>query len=201
MSPRGRSISARHVQDAAIEIGYPVVLKMMSKELIHKTEAGAVTLGIKNTKALHDAIDVMKHCVAEYDAKALTDNFLVEAMSPPPLAELIVNLRSDRQFGASLVLGSGGTLTELVSDVITLLLPVTPTDIAQALQCLRAGQLLNGFRGRGIADINKVSLELYSLSEAFIQNRDQVAEIEINPMFIYPDHVIAVDALVGRILR
>jgi len=115
--------------------------------------------------------------------------------------ELIVNLRSDRQFGASLVLGSGGTLTELVSDVITLLLPVTPTDIAQALQCLRAGQLLNGFRGRGIADINKVSLELYSLSEAFIQNRDQVAEIEINPMFIYPDHVIAVDALVGRILR
>ena len=199
--PRGRSISARHVQDAAIEIGYPVVLKMMSKELIHKTEAGAVTLGIKNTKALHDAIDVMKHCVAEYHAKALTDNFLVEAMSPPPLAELIVNLRSDRQFGASLVLGSGGILTELVSDVITLLLPVTPTDIAQALQSLRAGQLLNGFRGRGIADINKVSLELYSLSEAFIQNRDQVAEIEINPMFIYPDHVIAVDALVGRILR
>eukprot|EP00933_Yihiella_yeosuensis_P005379 TRINITY_DN109892_c0_g1_i1.p1 TRINITY_DN109892_c0_g1~~TRINITY_DN109892_c0_g1_i1.p1 ORF type:complete len:140 (-),score=3.16 TRINITY_DN109892_c0_g1_i1:73-441(-) len=117
-------------------------------------------------------------------------------MSPTPLAEMIVTLRSDPQFGPALVLGSGGVLTELVGDAATLLLPATPDDIAQALNSLRAARLLNGFRGRAPADVDKLADALHHLCEIFIQDRQSVAEIEINPMFIYPDHIVAVDALI-----
>ncbi|MCE8007016.1 acetate--CoA ligase family protein [Aestuariivita sp.] len=194
--PNGRSVTAKEAKNAAQQIGFPVALKMMSPNLAHKTEAGAVALGINDDRALDVALTQMKRTVAEYDAHAVTDSFLVEAMSPTPLAEMIVTLRSDPQFGPALVLGSGGVLTELVGDAVTLLLPATPDDIAQALNSLRAARLLNGFRGRAPADVDKLADALHHLCEIFIQDRQSVAEIEINPMFIYPDHIVAVDALI-----
>ena len=141
-------------------------------------------------------LSAMKRSVSAHDAKAVTDSFLVESMSPVPLAELIVTLRSDPQFGAALVLGSGGVLTELVGDAVTLLLPATPGDIADALLSLRAARLLNGFRGRACADIGKIAVALHHVCGAFLTARATIVEIEINPMFVYPDHIMAVDALI-----
>jgi acyl-CoA synthetase (NDP forming) len=196
--PEGRTVSGADLTKAASAIGYPVALKMMSPLLAHKTEAGAVALNLRDAKAVTTAAAQMTDDVRVHDPKALTDSFLVEAMSPPPLAELIVTLRGDPQFGASLVLGSGGILVELVGDVVTLLLPTTPEDIAQALTGLRAARLLGGFRGRPMADISAIAAQIHTLCCAYQQDRAQIAEIEINPMFVYTDHICAIDALLHR---
>ena len=194
--PAGQTATARDAEAVANKIGYPVVLKMMSPRLAHKSEAGAVTLGIADASALKRALDQMNASVAAHDAHAVSDSFLIEAMSPAPLAEMIVTLRSDPQFGAALVLGSGGVLTELVGDAETLLLPASPDDITHALKSLRVYRLLGGFRGRPRAKLDKLVTALHNLGDAFLQDREKLSEIEINPMFVYADHIVAIDALI-----
>jgi succinyl-CoA synthetase beta subunit len=173
---------------------------MMSSLLAHKTEAGAVALSLGSAEAVRAAATQMSTDVASHSSKAVTDQFLVEAMSLPPLAELIVTLRSDPQFGAALVLGSGGVLVELVGDAVTLLLPATPDEIENAMQSLRVAMLLAGFRGRPKADLSKIAAQIHTLCQAYLQERDTIAEIEINPLFVYPDHACAVDALLHRVV-
>ena len=198
--PKGRTVSGEEVAEAACEIGFPVALKMMSSLLAHKTEAGAVALSLGSAEAVRAAATQMSTDVASHSSKAVTDQFLVEAMSLPPLAELIVTLRSDPQFGAALVLGSGGVLVELVGDAVTLLLPATPDEIENAMQSLRVAMLLAGFRGRPKADLSKIAAQIHTLCQAYLQERDTIAEIEINPLFVYPDHACAVDALLHRVV-
>ncbi|SFE99827.1 Acyl-CoA synthetase (NDP forming) [Sulfitobacter brevis] len=196
--PHGRAVTGQRVCLAAEEVGYPVVLKMMSPQLAHKTDAGAVALNLVGSDALSAAAAQMSVDVKAYSPQAVSDLFLVEEMSPPPLAELVVTLRRDPQFGAALVLGSGGVLVELVGDVVTLLLPASPLDIADALQSLRVAGLLSGFRGRVKADLNKIADQIHRLCCTFIEEADEIAEIEINPLFVYPDRICAVDVLVHQ---
>lgn len=196
--PDGQCVSGDDVVSVAQAIGYPVALKMMSKNLAHKTEAGAVILAIKDDATLVQAVQDMRTSVSAYDAKALTDRFLVEKMSPTPLGELIVGLRRDPQFGAALTLGSGGILVELVGDAQTLLLPCSAQDIKEAITGLKVGRLLNGFRGRKMADLDAISQSLHALCETFLAQSDTLAEVEVNPMFVYKDQVVAVDALVQK---
>ena len=196
--PEGRVASEKDACSVASEVGYPVALKMISPLLAHKTEAGAVVLNLKDSDTLVIATKQMKVDVTAYNPKAVTDKFLVEAMSPAPLAELVVTLRGDRQFGAALVLGSGGTLVELVGDVVTLLLPTSPDNIARAVQTLRVGRLLDGFRGRPKADIQNISSEIHRLCVSYLKDYANVSEIEINPLFVYANKVCAVDALIHK---
>ena len=194
--PKGKIVSAQQLVEAAIAVGYPVALKMISPQLAHKTEAGAVVLNLKDEDSLRLAAAKMKSDVAAFDAMAVSELFLVEAMSPNPLAELIVNFRQDPQFGAALVLGSGGVLVEILADSETLLLPTRPVEIIRALKSLRVGRLLEGFRGRPAADIVKVAAEIYKLSVTYQKNMKTIAEIEINPLFVYPAEVSAIDVLI-----
>ncbi|CUJ82845.1 acetyl coenzyme A synthetase (ADP forming), alpha domain [Ruegeria denitrificans] len=194
--PNGHVCNAAEAAGVAQDIGYPVALKMMSPSLPHKTEAGAVALGIKDAEGLSSAIKAMTATVAAYDRAAVTDRFLIEVMSPKPLAELIVTLRADPQFGPSLVIGSGGVLTELVRDARTVLLPASKDEIERALCSLRVARLLEGYRGSRQADIPRIADALHRLCTEFLKARGEVAEIEINPMFVYPDHIVAVDALI-----
>ena len=193
--PEGRVVAARDVANAADEVGYPVALKMVSSRLAHKTEAGAVALNLKNEDALHKALAGMKVDVTAYNPEIFQDLFLVEAMAPAPLAELIITLRSDPQFGAVLVIGSGGIFVELIADSATLLLPTSQKQIIRALKSLRVSGLLKGFRGRPMVDLNKVANEVHTLCIAYQDNYESLTEIEINPLFVYPDHVCAVDVL------
>ena len=194
--PDGKSVSAQKLGEAAIEVGYPVALKMISPRLAHKTEAGAVVLNLKDEEELKLAAAKMKIDVAAYDADAVSELFLVEAMSPNPLAELIINLRQDPQFGAALVLGSGGVLVELLDDSATLLLPTSLAEIIRALKSLRVGRLLEGFRGRPAVDITKVAEEIHKLCMAYQEQVKTITEIEINPLFVYQGKVSAIDALI-----
>lgn len=193
--PAGLVVTGDVVADAARALGGPVALKMMGPKLLHKTEAGAVALSLSTPEAITAALTRMRHDVETYSPGAATDRFLVEAMSPPPLAELIVSIRHDPQFGPAMTIGSGGILVELIADATTLLLPASERDIRNALDSLRAARLLQGFRGRAPADLDALARSLHALATRVLAEGGKVAELEINPLFVYADHAVAVDVL------
>ena len=199
--PRGKVVSGQKIGAVANELGYPLALKMVSPYLAHKTEAGAVVLNLSDSGSVIRASIKMRADVNSYNPQAVTDQFLLENMSPKPLAELIVTLRRDPQFGVALVLGSGGILVELVGDAVTLLLPISPHEITGALKKLRVAGLLEGFRGRPTADLEKISIQIHRLCTTYLKHQNEIAEIEINPLFVYSNRVCAVDVLVHKFVR
>ncbi len=193
--PKGRRTDAARVVEAACDIGFPVALKMMGPKLAHKTEAGAVALGLATSEALCGALAAMRANVKRYAPDAVTDDFLVEAIAPEPLAELIVGIRADPQFGLAMTLGSGGVLVELLNDAVSILLPAAPQDIDAALTSLRVSALLDGFRGRPRANRRALVNALWQFAEFALGRSGEIAEIEINPLFVYQSEVLAVDVL------
>ena len=196
--PQGRVVGSADAVAVAAEVGYPVALKMISPRIAHKTEAGAVALGLASSSALEAAIEKMRRDVSTHDPEATTDQFLVERMSAPPIAELIVALRRDPQFGCALTLGSGGILVELVGDAQTLLLPCSVADVHASLASLRVSALLSGFRGGPVVDRLAVAERVHALCTAFLENPGEIAEVEINPLFVTRDDLVAVDVLMHR---
>ena len=197
--PVGGLASSKVATSIADKIGYPVVLKMMGPKLLHKTDAGAVTLNIKSQEALEQAITSMQASVQAYDPVATTDLFLIEKMANPPLAELVVGLRQDPQFGWVLTIGSGGILVELIGDAKTLLLPTSVEAIEKALKGLKVAQLLNGFRGANCADFSCLAQTILDLSTWVLKKETQLQEVEVNPLFVYETTSLAVDALIQKL--
>ncbi len=179
----------------AAALGFPVALKMVSAGLPHKTEAGAVRLNISSRAEMIEAVETMVSNVRAYDASALTDRFLIERMISPPVAELLVSIRRDEQFGLAMTLASGGVLVELIADAVTLLLPATRSDIDRALERLRIDRLIRGYRGKPAAHRIALLDTLQRLARFAADNADDIAEIEINPLFVRTDGAIAVDVL------
>ena len=193
--PAGRVTSARDAPDAAANLGFPVALKMVSHRLPHKTEAGAVALGISSRAEAEAAVARIRADVGRHDAGAMSDRFLVERMVEPPVAELLVNVRTDPRFGLAMTLASGGVLTELVADAVTILLPADRVELEEALGRLRVSRLLNGFRGAAPVDRTMIVDALSRLVAHLCREGNDVVEVEINPLFILRDRVCAVDAL------
>jgi acyl-CoA synthetase (NDP forming) len=183
---------------AADAIGYPVALKMIGSRIAHKTEAGALMLGIKNEADLASAYVQVVERVRAHDADALSDRFLVEAMAPTPVAETLINLRHHEQFGQILTIGAGGNLVELFADAATCLLPLAADEITSALRSLRIWPLLRGWRNAAAADIDAIINTVMLLSELLSDPSEGIVEIEINPLFCYPKGVLVVDALVWK---
>ena len=197
--PVGGLASSKVATSIADKIGYPVVLKMMGPKLLHKTDAGAVTLNIKSQEALEQAITSMQASVQAYDPVATTDLFLIEKMANPPLAELVVGLRQDPQFGWVLTIGSGGILVELIGDAKTLLVPTSAEAIEKALKGLKVAQLLNGFRGANGANFTCLAQTILDLSNWVLKQETQLQEVEVNPLFVYETTSLAVDALIQKL--
>ncbi|MDW4551556.1 acetate--CoA ligase family protein [Defluviimonas sp. D31] len=194
--PDGRTVTGDEAATAAVEVGFPVVLKMMGPRLAHKSEAGAVAVGLGDAKSVDRAVADMRAAVARHDPTALTDRFLVEEMAAKPIAELILSVRADPQFGLALTLGSGGVLAELVGDSATLLLPAAAHEIEAALQGLKVAHLLGGYRGVKAADIAALAAQIAAFAEAIAACADELAEVEINPFFVHEAGGVAVDVLI-----
>jgi succinyl-CoA synthetase beta subunit len=193
--PPSAVASAADAPKLAAELGFPVALKMLSSRLPHKSEAGAVRLGLTGPQAVESAVAVMTRKVAGYDTDAVTDRFLVERMIEQPVAELLVNVRRDAQFGLAMTLASGGVLAELIGDAVTLLLPASRSEIGNALGRLKLDRLIDGYRGRPGANRDTLVDALYRLAEYAGAQADDIMEIEINPLFVLADGVCAVDVL------
>ena len=193
--PRNRVGGGADAPLLAQELGFPVALKMVSAHLPHKTEAGAVRLGLESTEAVADAVKRMKADVTAFNANAVTDLFLVEAMVAAPVAELMVSIRRDPQFGLAMTLAAGGVLVELLADATTILLPATRADLARALSRLKISRLLDGYRGKPAASRAALLDALERLAAFAGDAANGVSEIEINPLFVGVSESCAVDVL------
>lgn len=177
-------------------LGYPLVLKAVSSELPHKTEAGAVALNLKDDNALSAALETMRASIKAYAPSVAFDQLLLEPMAKPPLAELIVGIKRENDFGLALVIGAGGILVELLKDSRSLLLPTTDAAIRQALLSLRSAALLQGFRGRQAADLDSLVTAIRAVADYACENATQLLELDVNPLLVGADGTTAVDALI-----
>ena len=184
--PEGIVCPAGEAVAAAEKLGYPVTLKVSSAAIAHKTEAGGVALNLRTAAEVEEAARRM--------AK-LAPDVLVERMVTGVVAELIIGLTSDPQFGTALVVGAGGILTELLKDSVTLILPTSRTEIERALKTLKVWTLVEGFRGRS-GDAEAVFRAVEAVADFAEANRGLVEEVDVNPLLVLKDGAIAVDALI-----
>ena len=180
-----RATGAAEAAKAAEEIGFPVALKV--EDVAHKTEAGAVALGL-----------AMAAAVAEAAAKMPGDRFLVEEMITGALLELLIGVLADPSHGFVLTIGAGGVMAELLRDTQSLLLPVGPEDIAGALDRLRIAPLLAGYRGAPAANRQAIIDTMLAFQDYVFANADCLAEAEINPLICTAKKAVAVDALIRK---
>ena len=185
--PKGQVVPAAQVATAADALGYPVVLKAVSEHLAHKTEAGAVHLNLANASQVQTALDAMAH---------LSDQFLVEQMATNVVAEVIVGVQRDAQFGLSLTVGAGGVLVELLQDARTLLMPVQRHEVQAALESLRIWGLLRGFRGKPAGDVAALVDAVMAVADYAQSHTESLLELDVNPVLVMPCGVLAVDALI-----
>lgn len=172
------------------ELPKPVVAKILAAEISHKTEAGGVHLGLGDEAAFNHALDALDAIPLDGERR-----YLVEAMAPPGV-ELIVGSLRDASFGPTIMVGMGGTTAEAIRDTSTRLAPVSKAQALEMLDELRAGELLDGWRGSPAVSREAIADAIVRLGNVLDAQPD-VNEIEINPLRAYPDGVLALDALIG----
>jgi len=181
---------AKEVEQAveiAASLGGPVAVKALG--IAHKTERQAVRLGLRQPAEIRDAARALL---------ALGRGVLIERFEAEVVAELIVGLHRDPQLGLLLAVGSGGTLVELVADSVTLLLPVTESEIRDALSRLRTALMLRGWRGRAPADVDAAVAAILAVADFAVANSDRIEELDINPLGVRAkgSGAFALDALI-----
>jgi acyl-CoA synthetase (NDP forming) len=195
-TPNGVLSTPDKALNDANALGYPLVLKAVSAQLPHKTEAGAVALNIKDATALSAALEKMRASINEYAPQVPFDQVLLEPMAKPPLAELIVGIKRENDFGLALVIGAGGILVELLKDSRSLLLPTTDGAIRKAVLSLRSAALLQGFRGREAADLDSLVTAIRAVADYACENAGLLLELDVNPLLVGAAGTTAVDALI-----
>jgi succinyl-CoA synthetase beta subunit len=177
---------------AASEVGYPVAVKLDADGLAHKTEAGAVALGLADGSAVEAAADRL--LAAGRDAGLAVRGVLVQPMAPSGV-ELIVGARRDALFGPVVMVGLGGVLAEVLDDVAIGLAPISEERAATLLASLRASRLLNGPRGGVPVDRAAVARLIVALGRA-IDARPDLLEVDLNPVIASAAGAVPVDALI-----
>jgi acetyltransferase len=178
--------SAGEAVDAAMSLGFPVALKIASVDLPHKTEAGGVLLGLQDRQSVSAAYTRIVESAKRYRPGARIDGVLVQRMAPKG-NELVIGMVNDPTFGPIMMVGLGGTLVELMGDVVHRPAPVDATEATAMLRSLRSAKLLEGFRGAAPIDIAPAAQLIANLSQAAIAYRDRIAEMEFNPIILHAD--------------
>lgn len=194
--PDGRLVSKDQVEEAVKELGCPVAIKIVSNEIQHKTEMGAVTVNVNSPEEAAKAAEEMIQRVSSNHPNLDTSSLLVEKMSKNPVAELLIGIKREQNFGFALVIGSGGTFVELSQDTTTLLLPTNKEAIEQALMKLKVAKVLKGFRGRASGDIESIVTAIMAVAKYAAAKADSLLELDVNPLMVMNDGVVAVDAYI-----
>jgi acetate---CoA ligase (ADP-forming) subunit beta len=173
-------------------LGYPVVLKIVSSDIVHKSDAGGVKLGLKNASEVGEAYQAIMGSVKAKFPQAKVDGVSVQAMARPGV-EVIVGMYKDAQFGPVLMFGLGGIWVEILKDVSFKITPLTRQDAADMIREIKAFPLLKGYRGS--EPVSLEALEEFILKVAsFVEANPRIKELDLNPVFAYKDGAIAVDA-------
>lgn len=193
--PEGALADATTAVDAAEKLGFPVVVKLVSGDLPHKSEAGAVRTGLANGAEVEAAITAIVQSVGRHAPGVAADTFLVERMVENPVAELLIGIRRDPSFGQVMVIGSGGVLVELVRDAVTLLLPIDRDNVSRAIASLKVCRLLDGYRCGEPADKGALIDAVLLIARFADDNRATLVELDVNPLMALPNGACAVDVL------
>ncbi|RKK00748.1 acetate--CoA ligase family protein, partial [Teichococcus wenyumeiae] len=188
--------SAREASEAAQAMGFPVVLKVLSEDLPHKTEVGGVVLNLADAAAVAEGYDAMLARVRQKAPTARIDGVLVSPMARGG-TELILGAKRDPVFGPVVVVGLGGIFAEIIQDVAVRPAPVEEAEAMEMLRSLKAFPVLDGARGRPRADLPAAARAIAALARFAAAHAGEVAEIDINPLLLLPEGqgAVALDAL------
>ena len=196
--PAGQCVQAGEAVQAADRLGYPVVVKAVASALVHKSEAGAVRLNLGNAAAVAAAVDEIHQALVRHLPETRVDDFIIESMVGEVIAELMIGITTDSQFGQMLVIASGGILVELIQDAVTLLLPTSDEQIREALGQLKGYKLLQGYRGKPPADIAAIVRAIRAMVSFAEDSRGSLLEMDINPLLVTPQGCIAADVMIRQ---
>ena len=179
---------------AADAIGYPVVLKIASPDIVHKSDVGGVHLHLQDQEAVCQAFRTMQYNVAAKAPGARIDGIIVQPMATPGV-EVIVGMSKDATFGPVLMFGLGGVLVEVLQDVTFRIVPLSRRDASEMIHDIKGFPVLAGYRGAAPADLEALQNILLTLS-AFVESTPEIKEIDLNPIYAYAQGALAVDARV-----
>lgn len=193
--PTPASFIARNTEEVVklgSEVGFPVALKIVSPQILHKTEVGGVALNINNQDALKEEYQKMIEQVGKNASDAEILGVMVEKMMAPS-TEVIVGGIRDSQFGPSVMFGMGGIFAEVYEDVAFRVAPIDKIDAVNLMNEIKGSKILKGFRGEPAADTDAIIDVLLNVSELMVEH-NRISQLDLNPVIVYPNSVCAVDS-------
>lgn len=192
--PRHRvAHSAGEAAEAAAEIGFPVVLKIVSRDVLHKSDAGGVRVNLATAAAVEAAYDGILESVGTRVPGARVEGVLVCEMLPTGGVECIVGMIRDASFGPAIMVGLGGVFVEVLKDVTFRVLPLTEADALAMIQELKGYALLGGVRGQKPKDVAALAKILLGVAK-LVEENPEIRELDINPCIVYERGAVPVDA-------
>jgi acyl-CoA synthetase (NDP forming) len=175
-------------------LGFPVVLKIASADILHKSDEGGVKLGLSDAGQVGEAYGQILKAIRKKHPRAKIQGVAVQKMARPGV-EVIIGMTKDAQFGPVLMFGLGGVLVEVLKDVSFRIVPLSRRDAAEMLREIKGYPLLKGYRGQEAVDITRLEKLLLKVSD-FVEKHPEIRELDLNPVFAYSDGAVAVDARV-----
>ncbi len=184
--------SAAEAKQVAEAIGYPVVLKVVSADISHKSDVGGVKVDLANAEEVDRAYQVIMANSKQAVPEAVINGVAVQGMAPDG-TEVIIGMVRDPQFGPVMMFGLGGIFVELLKDVSFRVVPLTERDARQMVDEIKGQAILDGVRGQASADKNALCQLILNVSQ-FIEQHPEIQELDMNPVFAYAEGAVAVDA-------
>jgi len=176
------------------EMDFPVVLKIVSPDVIHKSDSGGVKLGLENAAQVGKAYSAILSSVKQHYPKGKIQGVSVQKMARSGV-EVIIGMTKDAQFGPVIMFGLGGILVEVLKDVSFRIVPLTKRDAREMIREIKGYPLLEGYRGQEAADVPLLE-DLISKVSDFVDKNPEIKELDLNPVFAYKNSAVAVDARV-----
>lgn len=184
--------TAEEASEFSEQIGYPIVLKIVSPDVLHKFDVGGVILNVNSQKEARKAYNQIVENIKNHKPDARIDGILVQEMAPCG-TEIIVGSIKDAQFGPTLMFGLGGTFVEVMKDVSFRIAPITEADAQEMISEIRAYPILQGYRGQQPCDISAIIRILLSTSK-LVMDHQEIKELDLNPVIVYEKGAKTVDA-------
>jgi len=178
--------------ETALELGFPAALKINSPDILHKSDIGGVHLNLDSPEAVKKAYHEISTATRDIQPQVIAKNVLANKMAPPGL-EVIVGMNRDPQFGPVILFGLGGIMVEIFQDVTLRLLPLTRDDALAMIREIRGHKLLSGYRGQPPVDEQALADCILAVAK-MAESHPEIVEIDLNPVFAYPDGILVVDA-------
>ncbi len=191
VNPTGYGQSLEEIIAEAEKIGFPLVLKVSSEDIIHKSDVGGVVTGIRTVEELQEQYNTMQEKIAKFLPDAHIEGYLIEKMESG--IELLIGSTQDPMFGPILAFGLGGIYVEVLKDVVFRLIPIEREDATEMISEIKATKILDGIRGQPAVD-KKALIELLLKTSDFINDLPQIEELDLNPIFATEKGVTIVDA-------